>query len=149
MSDNQRDYRKELEGILDGLAESIETATPEEILEDTQAGGEDSEAVARRVQETLLNAVKQFEQKKLQAARQAYRLHAPESELAKLFVAGTPHERRRQLAVVFRSKPRLAEVLTIQHRSFEDLSDHDVQAALEELAELGFLDDWAQTSRRE
>jgi hypothetical protein len=149
MSDNQRDYRKESEGILDGLAESIEAATPEELLEDTRLGDEDPVTVARHVEETLLNAVKKFEQKKLEAARQAYQLNAISRAPKNCCLPDTPHERRRRLLAVFQSRPRLGEVLTIQHRSFEDLSDEDVQSALEELAELGFLDDWAETSHRE
>lgn len=149
MSDKQRDYRKELEGILDGLAESIEAATPEETLADAQAAGENPEAIANNVKKTLLDAVKRFEQRKLEAARQAYRLRATDSGPKKFCLPDTPHERRRWLFAVFRSKPRLGEVLTIQHRSFEDLSDEDVQTALEELAELGFLDDWAEASHKE
>ena len=149
MSAKQRDYRKELEGILDGLAESIEAATHEEILEDAQAAGENPEVVADNIKRTLLRAVKRFEQKKLEAARQAYQLHATNSAPKKYCLPDTPHERRRWLFAVFQSKPRLGEVLTIQHRSFEDLSDEDVQTALEELAELGFLDDWAEAPHKE
>ncbi len=149
MSDNRRDYRRELEGILDGLAESIESATPEELLEDARLGGEDPGAIARHVQETLLNAVKKFEQKKLEAARQAYQLNANNSAPKNYCLPDAPHERRQRLFAIFQSRPRLGEVLTIQHRSFDDLSDEDVQTALEELAELGFLDDWAETSHRE
>lgn len=149
MSDKQRDYRKELEGILDGLAESIEAATPEEILEDAQAAGENPHIVADNVKTKLLHALKRFEQKKLEAARQAYQLHATSCAPKKNCLPDTPHERRRCLSAVFKTMPRLGEVLTIQHRSFEDLSDEDVQTALEELAELGFLDDWAQASHKE
>lgn len=149
MADEGRDSRKELEGILDGLAELMETATPDEILEDSQAAGENSKVVADKIKTKLLQAVRRFEQKKLEAARQAYQLHAMNSAPKKYCLPDTPHERRRWLFAVFQSKPRLGEVLTIQHRSFEDLSDEDVRTALEELAELGLLDDWAEASRRE
>ena len=149
MSSKPRDYRRELEGILDGLAESIEAATPEEIVADAQAAGENPDAIANTVRKTLLDAVKIFEQRKLEAARQAYRMHATSGEPRRFCLPDTTHQRRQLLSSVFQNKPRLGEVLTIQHRSFDDLSDEDVQSALEELAELGLLDDWAEASRKE
>ena len=149
MSDKQRDYRKELEGILDGLAETIEAASPEEILAEAEAAGENPEAIAGHVRETLLSAVKKFEQRKLDAAREACRQRATHSRSKKYYLPDTKEDRRQLLFTVFQNKPRLGEVLTIQHRSFEDLSDEDVQSALEELAELGFLDDWAEASSKE
>src|SRR6267378_891704 len=97
MANERRDYRKELEGILDGLAELMETATPEEILEDAHAAGENPKVVADNIKTKLLQAVRRFEQKKLEVARQAYELHTTKSAPKKYCLPDTPHERRRWL----------------------------------------------------
>ncbi len=141
--------RRILDGILDGLAESIAGEAPEELLEEARAAGQNAEMIAEDVKNTLQAALKKFEQRKLEAAREAYRLHCVDEPENRDSVARTPDGRRRQLSAILESNPQIGAVLTTQHRGFESLSDQDVESALEDLAELGFLDDSARTSHEE
>jgi hypothetical protein len=139
--------RRLLDGILDGLADSIVGEAPSELLEEARATGQDSEMIARDVKSTLQSALKRFEQRKLEAAREAYLLHSASGLKRNDCIAPNPDERKRQLSIILESNPEIGAVLTTQHREFESLSDEDVEGALEDLAELGFLDDTSEPSR--
>ena len=67
MNDNK------LEMLLDDLAKSFEAASPEELLAEAKAAGQDTEKIANQVKSTLLDAIRKFEQRKLHAARLACR----------------------------------------------------------------------------
>jgi len=136
-----------LDGILDGLADSIAVELAAELLEDARSAGQDSATIAKNVTNTLQTALRQFEQRKLEAAREACRLHAASRSNSWDHIALTPEERKRQLSGILENNPEIGAVLTTQHREFETLSDSDVESALEDLAELGFLDDSPEASR--
>jgi hypothetical protein len=139
------DPRRPLAGILEGLAESVAREDPEELLEEARAAGQNPESSADRLKKIALTALKTFEQRKLEAAREAYRTRSSRGPDRKDKIACTPEERRRQLSAIQRSNPEIAEVLTTQYREFETLSDEDIESTLEDLAELGFLDDSRQS----
>jgi crotonobetainyl-CoA:carnitine CoA-transferase CaiB-like acyl-CoA transferase len=135
------DVRRPLDGILEGLADSVADEDPAELVSEAQAAGQNPETIVKKMKEAVSSAIKKFEQKKLQAAREAYRLHAAPGPKIRIKIASTPEERRRQLSEIGRDKPEIAAALTAQYRDFESLSDEDVESTLEDLAELGFLDD--------
>ena len=137
----EQDPRRPLDGILDGLADSIASESPTELLDEARSAGQDSEMIAKRVKTTLEAALKKFEQRKLEAARQACRLHAASRSGKSDCIASTAAGRKRQLFSVLKSNPVIGAALTTQHRDFEMLSDSDIESALEDLAELGFLND--------
>lgn len=137
----EQDPRHPLDGILEGLSDSIAEDSPAELLEEARASGQDPEAITKEVKNILQAALKRFEQRKLDAAREAYRQHAEGRSGRDERIAPSPEERKRQLSAILRSNPEIGAVLTTQHREFETLSDEDVESALEDLAELGFLDD--------
>ena len=143
------DLRRPLDGILEGLAESVAREDPEELLEEARTAGQNPESIAQRLKNVALAALRKFEQRKLEAAREAYYLRAAKGPDNKESVASTPDERKRQLSAILQSNPDIGAVLTAQHREFESLSDEDVQSTLEDLAELGFLGDSPGTSRKE
>jgi predicted transcriptional regulator len=143
------DPRRPLDGILEGLAESVAREDPEQLLEEARTSGQNPESIAQRLKDVASAALKKFEQRKLEAAREAYYLHAAKGPENKESVASTPDERKRQLSAILESNPDIGAVLTAQHREFESLSDEDVQSALEDLAELGFLGDSPGTARKE
>jgi hypothetical protein len=143
----EQNPRHPLDGILDGLADSIADEVPAELLDEARAAGRNSETVARDVRSVLQAALKRFEQRKLDAAREAYRQHAEARSGRDERIALSPEERKRQLSAILQSNPEIGAVLTTQHREFETLSDEDVESALEDLAELGFLDDSPGASR--
>lgn len=145
----ENDPRRSLDGILDGLAESVAREDPDEILKEAQTAGQNPESIAQRLKSIAFVALKKLEQRKLEAAREAYNLRAANGPGNKESIAPTPDERKRQLCAILQSNPDIGEVLTAQHRGLENLSDEDVQTALEDLAELGFLGDAPGTPCKE
>jgi len=145
----ENDPRHPLDGILEGLAESVAREDPEELLEEARATGQNPESIAERLKKTVLDVLKTFEQRKLEAAREAYRLHSTRGQKKNGYIAATPEGRKQQLSTILEGNPEIAAVLTTQHREFESLSDEDVESALEDLAELGFLNDSPETSHEE
>jgi hypothetical protein len=139
------DPRRPLDGIFEGLAESVAREDPEELLEEARAAGQNPESIAERLKKIASAALKTFEQRKLEAAREAYRTHSSRGPEKEDKIARTPEERRRQLSAIQRNNPEIAELLTTQYREFETSSDEDIESTLEDLAELGFLDDSRQT----
>src|SRR6266404_350739 len=87
------DPRRPLEGILEGLAESVAREDPEELLEEARAEGENPEATDERLKKIGSAALKTFEQRKLEAAREAYHPHSSRDLEKKYKIAGTPEER--------------------------------------------------------
>ena len=57
----QRNTKADFHRIMDGIAEYIEQASGEELLEDAVAADEDPEETASRVRSVLLEAVKRWE----------------------------------------------------------------------------------------
>lgn len=145
MSNDRRDPRTELDAILEALVDSIETATDEELVEETQASGENLKAVAQEVKSSLLAGIKRFEQRKLNTAREAYKSRTG-VQRKQFVLPSTPEGRRGQLLEILVSKPQMQAMLTVQHRDFESLTDDDIQSALEELGELGLFDDEGKPS---
>jgi hypothetical protein len=142
----EQNPRRPLDGILDGLAESIAEEESAELLDEAAATTQNSKVVARDVKSTLEAALQKFEQRKLEAAREAYRRRAPIRSNKSDLIALTPDGRKRQLSTILQSNPEIGAALTAQHRNFETLSDEDVASTLEDLAELGLLDDLPGTS---
>ncbi len=96
--------------------------------------------MAQEVKSSLLAGIKRFEQRKLQAAREAYKTRTG-AQRKQFALPSTPEGRREQLLAILASKPQMQAMLTVQHRDFESLTDDDIQSALEELSELGVFDD--------
>src|SRR5258708_9122927 len=140
MCSDRRDAKRDLDAILESLVDAIAATPAEEIAEEARAGGEDLNAVADEVKGSLLAGVKRFEQRKLQAAREAYRLRAG-SQGQRYALPPTPEARRNQLFSILNAKPNQNAILTAQHRNFENLTDQDIQSSLEDLLELGVFDD--------
>ena len=136
--------RTPLEGILEGLAESIAHEDAEELLCEAQAAGRDPKAIAANLRRAAESVLKRLEQKKLEAARDAYRLHSI-GGVKNVHIAATPEGRKRQLSAILERNPDVRDALTTQYREFEGSSDDDIESALEDLAELGFLDDSPET----
>jgi hypothetical protein len=137
--------RTRLEGILEGLAESIAHEDGEELLREAQAAGQDPKAIVENFRRAAESVLKKLDQKKLEAAREAYRLHSTNELKKKVNIAPTPQGRKRQLSAILERNPEIRAALTTQYREFAGSSDDDIESALEDLAELGFLDDSPET----
>jgi hypothetical protein len=139
MCSKRRDIKAELDGIFEGLLDSIEHAPAEEVAEDARAAGRDVASMAADAKRAALAGLKRFEQKKLNAARRACQYRADRNLTETL--PTTPEDRRNMFHTILASNQELSECLTIQHRNFHSMSDDDISVMLEELCELGFFED--------
>lgn len=136
MANKPRDERAEK--ILDGLAEYIENAPAEALLEDAREAGRDPEQIAAQAKSVLLQAVKSHQQRELLKAREAYQQEVASIRNRRIELPSKPETRRNWLQAVFAQQPAL---LTMQNRDFSELTDEDVEANLRKLEILGILKD--------
>ena len=137
-----------LEAMFDALGESICKESDEEILEDLRNEGIDPEAEAARLKTMMLNSVKVFQQRQLILAREGYRRRVDQLEKKKYPIPESAQERRSLFSFVLR-QPQCASLVTAQYRKLKDLTDDDIETYLEDLAELGILDELNQTDGEE
>ncbi len=141
-SKENRDPIKELDAVYDALADSITHAKDEELLEEAKLFGQDPKQLAADVKTTLLKSLTAFKQRRLIEARREYDESADSIKVGALAkLPQSPEERRSLLSWVFSQRPAMQAMLTTQHREFTDLSDDDVASYLEELGQLGVLDE--------
>ena len=140
--------RSKLETLYANLAQGVENASPEDVLAEAQAEGYDINQIASSVRATMLDAVRNFEQRKLHAARHGYRKRSTELRNRQNKLPSTPAERLALLIQAARGDERVAKV-TARFRDFKDLTDEDVQSALEDLLELGALEGLMQDNQGE
>ena len=143
MSADTNRSKLDLETLFDNLAEAVEHAPPEELLEEAKAAGQDTERIAAEVKNTLLDAVRNFEQRKLHAARHAYRKRSTELSCKRFALPEDASERRKMLIDAAATNQRVARV-TAKFRDLRELSDDDVRSALEDLMDLGAFDQSAE-----
>lgn len=138
MSGQNKDHNEELCRIMDAISDPVLEMTDEEIIADAIENGENPEELANQVKGLLLGTVKTYKQRRLHAAQREY-----EQEIARMGKRGSRippsiKEQRQLLSHLFIQKPQL---LTLQNREFQDLTDGDVASLLMEFEELGTLDD--------
>lgn len=122
--------------ILDGVAEYIENAPAEDILEDVRLEGLDPEQSADEVRNTLRRALVLRGKAKLAKATRAYDEQAQiESRTVYQLPQSTAGRRHLLQSAMAHGG------LTLQNRDFSELTDEDVLVHLRSLAELGHLDD--------
>jgi hypothetical protein len=129
--------RRPLDGILEGLAESIASEDPNELLEEARVSRRDSKMIAETLKTAMRDALKKLEQRKLEFAREKYRSRSAGGLRASHQIASTPQGRKQQLLRLLKGNPEIGAALTAQYREFEGAPDEDVTSALEDLAELG------------
>ena len=95
----------------------------------------------------LRGAVKAYEQRHLREAQKAYEKRLETIRQRPLTLPTTAENRRELLTLIMTGKPELGSaLLTAQHREFKEWTDADVQSCLEELAALGVLDEFQESS---
>ncbi len=145
MSADTSPSKMDLKALFDDLAEAVEQAPPEDLLAEAKAAGQNTERIAADVKNTLLEAVRGFEQRKLHAARSAYKTKSAARHTRRFAMPATPAARRRMLMDAATTNNRVARV-TAKYRDLTNLSDEDVRSALEDLMELGAFDDIGEQS---
>ncbi len=132
---------EQAEHALDQIAESIEAAKPSEIEEDILLAGEDLDSIAAAMKRAALAGIKDFKQQRLHRARQRYEESSSKIERRPRRVASNPELRRSQFFSAIRANPDVQSALTLQHRDLDELTDADIETALDELDALGALED--------
>ncbi len=140
MSNKAQASKRKWNAILDGLADYVETAPAENLLEDARSAGKDPAETAVEMKSILLDAVTGFEQRKLKAARRVHEERVRSMSTRSYSVPASADERRAVLFGLFARNPEMGAVLTTQHRNFKEMTDEEVASALNELAELGLLE---------
>jgi len=136
---NKRTDEEKLDALIDALGDSILEASDEDILDELRMSGVAPEAEAARLKALMLGTVKAFRQRALEAARAAYGRQIEQMDKKPYSIPKTP-EQRRKLFSFIAQQPQFAEFVTAQYRNLEDLTDNDIETYLEDLAELGILE---------
>ena len=123
--------------ILDGVAEYIESASAEEVLEDARLGNRDPAQIAAHVRRVLKEAVRAHQQQELARAREGYERDVAALNEQEIDLPDDPEILRSWLAAVFQQYP----TLTLQNRDFNELTNEDIEAHLRKLAMFGLLKD--------
>jgi hypothetical protein len=143
MSADTNPDKMDLGELFRNLSKAVEQASPEDLLAESKAAGQNTEGIAAEVKNTLLDAVQSFEQRKLHAARAKYRIRSSAPRTRSFVMPATPAERLRMLADAATRDQRVAKI-TAKFRNLTEISDDDVRSALEDLMELGAFDDIAE-----
>jgi hypothetical protein len=141
MPKQPRDYRGELREVMNALADSVAETSDKELLAEAQEAGLDLEAEAESVRAVLRRSIDKFRKRKLEQARRDYEIAASALFTKEYSLPETPRDRKRLLTNILAAKPQMQDMLTVQFRELDQLSDEDVESSLRKLAELGILDD--------
>ena len=141
---NKKTNSERLEAMFDALAESICNESDDELLEDLRQEGVDPEAEANRLKDMMLDTLKAFRQRGLVSAQEGYRRRVEQLEKKKYPIPENRQAQRSLFSFVLQ-QPQYAGLVTAQYRDLKDLSDEDLETCLEDLAELGILDEMDKT----
>ena len=141
---NKKTNSERLEAMFDALAESICNESDDELLEDLRQEGVDPEAEANRLKDMMLDTLKAFQQRGLVSAQEGYRRRVEQLEKQKYPIPENRQAQRSLFSFVLQ-QPQYAGLVTAQYRDLKDLSDEDLETCLEDLAELGILDEMDKT----
>jgi GrpB-like predicted nucleotidyltransferase (UPF0157 family) len=134
--------REETERVLEELGSLIEAAEPAEVAADLKEGGHDLSEVEARMKTAALAGIKSFKQKGLHRARERYQESSSRIERRTQRLTGSSADRRRRFFDVLETNPGLRSSLTVQHRDFNEMTEDDIDSALEEMEILGVLGEW-------
>ena len=130
-----------LQGLLDELEASLLEASDEEILHEARDEGDDVEALASEVSGVIIKSIKKQNKRKLQKAREGYQQAVKFRQSGAEIIPHDAKERRVLLDRLITSPHNIPTEITVAFREGQNLSDEDVKSLLEDLAELGLLND--------
>lgn len=134
-------HEEQLMLVMNMLADSLAEAPESEVLEEVRHGHENLLDEANEVRAILGNACRDYLQRKLREARQAYEAALSQLQQTEYDLPSTTSERRSLLYSVLTRRPDFeAVVMTTQFRDFKNLTDDDVLSLLKQLKELRLLD---------
>lgn len=136
-----KNSQKEGEEILDSLAEEITNLTDEDISKLYKEANLNSDEGVANIRTTALATINSLRRKELQEARRAYERTAQVKQKSKGDrIPENPGAQRKLLESLW-NNPLIPQALTMSFRDRKDLSDSDVTSILEDLEELGFLEE--------
>lgn len=130
-----------LNSLLDALEESILQTPDDEIIEEARREGQNPDTVSNHVQQLITARIKEHRQKKLRAAQEGYQRSVSEHTRRSISLPESPSERRTLLTSIMNRRSDLPQEITMGWREGRYTSDADVTSILEDLAELGFLEE--------
>lgn len=138
MTNGRDDARRQLHRLADALARDVDRLTDDELIWEAAESYGDPEKAAAEIRGSIEAAITAHGKRRLAAARQAYKAH---TNTVRSKVFELPLERKRALIDRFASNDnQLRERLTMAARNEENLED-DIDSFLEDLVELGVIDD--------
>lgn len=138
MTDNRDNARRQLARLADALARDIDQLTDEELAKEAAQEFGSVDKAAAVIKSRITRALEEGGRRRLAAARQAYdsHLHRNQSKIARLSL-----ERKRVIIERFASNDNaLQQKLTLAARN-EEAPEADIDSFLEDLVELGLIDD--------
>lgn len=134
------DSRQSLIDLVQALDDEFEALTDDEALAETREAGEDPDAIATRLGETIENAIRRASRGRLAQARDAM---AERSTRPDARVNVLPLKRKEEILSRFaerRGDGRLRDRVTIAARHGEGASEAEMDAILQNLVRLGAID---------
>ena len=138
---SERDYEVELRRLMNALAESVASATDEELLEDLTAQPASSERSGQNVKAMLLQTADEWATQRRHQAREVWVHRERESRMGTELGETSVKKIRHFLEGLFVETPELAAELTFAHRDFESWSDSDIRSLYRQALELGLVPD--------
>ena len=134
MNNNEKNAKKQLLRLANELVEDILAASDEEILAEATKEFDDVQTEAERMQELIQQTIIQSGKRRLRAARETLDQCEPVTECS---VLSFPIEKKRQLLNNLSDR----NGLTLAARNGKDQSERDIDSLLEDLLELGEIDE--------
>lgn len=139
---SRSDARQKLGRVADALAQETLEASDEEFLAGLKAENARVEDLARVAKEAITVGIAAHDKNKLAARRAAFEAARKARETAPRRRFRLTAEQKRQAVARFAAKdPALKARVTMAARSETDLSESDLDGFLEDLYELGVIDD--------
>lgn len=144
MNAKDRQFQRErMRNLIDAVTETLLSASDEEVLDDIREEGHDPAQVAQEAKSVYLAALQLRNRERLRAARQ--NLEKTRGKVAKqssrAVLPEDPEEQRLLLARLL-GRPDLPREVTMAFRERSaSLSDDEVRSILQDLAELGLVND--------
>ena len=136
MSKNS-DARTKLDRLGEAIAKDLDTLSDDELFEEVAATDEERQKTVSHMRNLVESAITDGGRRRLAKARQAYDVR----EKGRAKVTGLPLDRKKALIAHFAKNPQaLPENLTLAARN-EANSEADLDSLLEDLLELGAIDD--------
>lgn len=126
--------------LVDAIEESFLSASDDEIVDDIRLQGRDPEAAADAVRQLIQAQIKAERQKALHAAKQGLRI-ASLSRPRNSPIPSDAGQRRSLLDRIMSGRAAIPMEMTLAFREGKGMSDEDVAGLLEDLAELGLIND--------